>query len=103
MGENNLKLFADLAFGGQKIAPEKQRLPEDFQKARSTRLGVNLFGLARRGQAHLPARPRSHRFKRGAAALPVQVVPSPDSVTVALYLGPYHDDAIRLSVGQWSQ
>src|SRR6266481_8411934 len=103
MGENHLKFFADLTFRGHKIAPEEQRLPKDFQKARSTWLGLHLFRLARRGQAHLPARPRGDGCKRGAAALPVQVVPSRDSVTVALYLGPYHDDAIRLSVGQWSQ
>src|SRR5712672_1995778 len=103
MGENDLKLFADLTFGGQKIAPEEQRLSKDFQKTRGTRLGLHLFRLARRSQAHLPACPRSHRFKGGAAALPIQIVPGGNSVTVALYLRPHHDNAIRLSIGQRRQ
>jgi len=51
MGENDLKLFADLTFGGQKIAPEEQRLSKDFQKTRGTRLGLNLFRLAGRGSS----------------------------------------------------
>src|SRR6267154_2796982 len=103
MGENHLKFLADLTFRGHKVAPKEQRLPKDFQKARSTRLGLHLFRLPRCGQAHLPARPRGDGCKRGAAALPVQVVPGGYSVALALYLGPHHDDAIRLSIGQWSQ
>jgi len=79
MGENDLKLFCRPHLRrAENRAPRSSGCPRTSRKTRGTRLRLELVsGWPGRGQAHLPACPRSHRFKGGAAALPVQVNPQP--------------------------
>jgi hypothetical protein len=74
-----------------------------MQKAWSTGLGVNLFGMRRAAQAHLAAGPRRNRVEHGVLPLPIQEIAGGNAVATAVDLGPDHDDAVGLVVGQRRQ
>ena len=54
-------------------------------------------------QAHLPAGPSGHGLERGVLALPIEEVPAAVHVAITVHLGPDHDDAVGLVVGQRGQ
>ena len=47
VGQNRFELFAKLPFFGKEVAAEQEGLAEHMQKAWSTGLGVDLFGMRR--------------------------------------------------------
>ncbi len=92
-----------MPFFGKEIATEQEWLAKHMQKAWSTGLGVNLFGMSRGAQAHLAAGPCGDRIEHGVLPLPIQKIASRNTVAAALDLGPHHHDAVGLVVGQWRE
>ena len=62
-------------------------------------MGLNHFGMASNAEAEASTVPSVEILKNSALLLPVEIVAGRDAITVAIDLGPDHDELVGLGVG----
>ena len=101
--ENRDLIFARLAFLGEEVAPEKNRIANRRGKTRCDNARGHLLRPFAGGEIHTAGAERMQALKDRALALPVQIIRGGADVAAPLNRRPDHDELVRFRIGQRGQ